>query len=433
MQHLNFARRTAIFKGEKNLEVNAQLKEDVDFMKLKNPAIIGVGRTKFGEHYERDPESLIEEAGLQALDSTGITRKNLDACYLSDCFLQLTNKIGLEEGFFSELLELHVPMEKTRSFSSALQNACHAVQSGKYNFVLVGGMEKMTDRWDKIRDDLMLLEDPWSYYAGCTPEANHELLLRGYIKKYGIKGKQLEKLYTALAQISVKNHQNATKNPLAQFTQAITIDTVLKARTNAGNTLGLFDFAPVSDGASALILASPEAAKKCLKPPVTVLGSASATDYVTFPSRADRTGFLANTLAMNAALKQAKVGVEDIQLTEVYDQSTLLEMVTLEDLGFCKKGKAWLDIYKSCEDYQGFYEIDGRKLFVNLNGGLKADGNPLGATGGAQIFEVVKQLRGEADNRQVEVNGDAPTLGCVSELEGFGTKAYIHILGSGQE
>jgi acetyl-CoA C-acetyltransferase len=398
-------------------------------MKLQSPAIIGVGRTRFGEHYERDPESLIEEAGLQALDSAGITRKNLDACYLSDYFLQVTNKIGLEEGFFSELLELHVPMEKTRSFSSALLNACHGVQSGKYDLVLVGGMEKMTDRWDKIRDDLMLLEDPWSYYAGCTPEANHELLLRGYIKKYGLSGEQLEKLYVALAKISVKNHQNATKNPLAQFTSAITVDKVLKARTKACKPLGLYDFAPISDGASALILASPEAAKRCSDIPVYVLGSSSATDYITFPSREDRTGFTASTLAMQTTLQQAKVNINDIQIAEFYDQSTLLEMISLEDLGFSKRGKAWLDIYDSCKESCGFYEIEGRKLFVNLNGGLKADGNPMGATGGAQIFEAVKQLRGKAGSRQVEVNGDPPKLGCVSELEGFGTKAYVHILG----
>jgi len=398
-------------------------------MKLQSPAIIGVGRTKFGEHYERDPESLIEEAGLQALDSAGITRKDLDACYLSDYFLQVTNKIGLEEGFFSELLELHVPMEKTRSFSSALLNACHGVQSGKYDLVLVGGMEKMTDRWDKIRDDLMLLEDPWSYYAGCTPEANHELLLRGYIKKYGISGEQLEKLYLALAKISVKNHQNATKNPNAQYKSAITVNNVLKARTKACKPLGLYDFAPISDGASALILASPEAAKRCSDIPVYVLGSSSATDYITFPSREDRTGFIASTLAMRTALKQAKVDISDIQIAELYDQSTLLEMTSLEDLGFSKRGKAWLDIYDSCKESCGFYEIEGRKLFVNRSGGLKADGNPMGATGGAQIFEVVKQLRGEAESRQVEVNGDPPKLGCVSELEGFGTKAYMHILG----
>jgi len=405
------------------------LSEDVEFMKSQSPAILGVGRTKFGEHYEKDPESLIDEAGLQALDSAGVTRKDLDACYLSDYFLQVTNKIGLEEGFFSELLELHVPMEKTRSFSSALLNACHAIQAGKYDIVLVGGMEKMTDRWDKIRDDLMLLEDPWSYYAGCTPEANHDLLLKGYINKHKIKGEQLKKLYNALAQISVKNHQNATKNPFAQYTSPITIDTVTKARKSACKSLGLFDFAPVSDGASALILANPKMAKKCSNIPIYVLGSGSATDYITFPARENRTGFTANTLAMGEALNQSKIEAKDIQLAELYDQSTLLEMLSLEDLGFCEKGKAWLDIYKSYEDYKGFYEIGGRKLFVNLNGGLKADGNPLGATGGAQIFEIVKQLRGEADNRQIELNGESPKLGLVSELEGFGTKAYIHILG----
>jgi len=278
----------------------------------------------------------------------------------------------------------------------------------------------------------MLLEDPWSYYAGCTPEANHELLLKGYINKHGIKGEQLEQLFIALAQISVKNHRNATQNPLAQYTHAIKLDTVLKARTRACKSLGLFDFAPISDGASALILANPEAAKMCSSIPVYVLGSSSATDYITFPSRRDRTGFLANTLAMEAALKQAKVEVADIQIAELYDQSTLLEMISLEDLGFCKKGKAWFDIYQSCKDNYSFYEINGRKLFVNLNGGLKADGNPLGATGGAQIFEVVKQLRGEADN-QVQLDGKVPGVGCVSELEGFGTKAYIHILGRNLE
>ncbi len=398
-------------------------------MKLQNPAIIGVGRTKFGEHYERDPESLIDEAGLQALDSACVTRKNIDACYLSDYFLQVTNKIGLEEGFFSELLELHVPMEKTRSFSSALQNACYAVQSGEYDIVLVGGMEKMTDRWDKIRDDLMLLEDPWSYYAGCTPEANHELLLKGYIKKYGIKDKQLEKLHLALAQISVKNHKNATKNPHAQFAQNITVDTVLKARKNTCNSLGMFDFAPISDGASALILASSEVAKDCSRMPIYIRGSASATDYITFPSRENRTGFVANNLAMDAALKQARISLDEISLIEVYDQSTLLEMIALEDLGFSKRGEAWLDIYNSSKDCWEFYEIDGRRLYVNLNGGLKADGNPLGATGGAQIYEIVKQLKGEAGDRQVKVDGQVPKTGCVSELEGFGTKAYIHILG----
>ncbi|MDH5780919.1 MAG: thiolase family protein [Candidatus Bathyarchaeota archaeon] len=391
------------------------------------PAIIGVGRTKFGEHYGIGPEKLAEEAWLKASESAGIERKDLDAVYFSDYFLQITNKIGIEEGFLSELAELHVPMEKLRSFSSALLNACYAVLSGKYSVVFVGGIEKMTDRWDKIRDDLMLLEDPWSYYAGCTPEANHELMLREYIKKHRISGESLNKFNIALAQISVKNHHHAMNNEYAQFQREVSVDKVLKERSKAHKPLGLYDFAPISDGAAGLILANPEKAESHADTPVHIVGFGAATDYYTFPSREKRTGFIASAIAMENAIRMAKIKVSDIQLAELYDQSTLLEMITLEDLGFTKEGKAWLDIYNSCEDYKGFYEVDGKKLFVNTNGGLKADGNPLGATGGAQIFEIVKQLKGEAGDRQVNAD-EAPQLGCVLELEGFGTKAYVHVL-----
>jgi len=392
------------------------------------PAIIAAGRTKFGEHYEKEPEKLIEEAWLKSSVEADIERKNLEACYLSDYFLPITNKLGLEEGFLSELTELHVPMEVTRSFSSALLNACNAIQAGRYNIVLVGGIEKMTDRWDKIRDDLMLLEDPWSYYAGCTPEANHELMLRAYIKKYNITSENLEKLNVALAQVSVKNHLHATKNEYAQFQRKITVEQVLNARKEARKPLGLYDYAPISDGAATLVLTSEEVAKKFTEKPVYVLGSFSATDYLTFPAREDTTHFLASEMAMKNALKMAGIGLWNIQIVELYDQSTVMEMIALEDLGFCKHGKAWRTIYESCQDYKGYYEFEGKKLFVNMNGGLKADGNPLGATGGAQIFEVFRQLRDEAGERQVKSDKELK-YGCVLELEGFGTKGYVYILG----
>ena len=403
------------------------MKEKIQ-MQLRRPAIIGTGRTQFGEHYEREPEALIEEAGLKALDAAGIERRDLDACYLADYFMPFTNKIGLEEGFFSELLELHVPMEITRSFSSALLNASNAIKSGQYQLVLVGGMEKMSDRWDKIRDDLMLLEDPWSYYAGCTPEANHELMLRAYIKKYAIHGEDLERFNTALAQISVKNHRQAMKNEYAQYQREITVDQVLKARARSRKPLGLYDFAPISDGAAAVILCSPDIAKTCTDMPIYIIGSSSSTDYVTFPSREDRTSFVASRLATENALKTAGIRSSDIQVVELYDQSTMLEMVALEDLGFCRQGTAWMDIYDSCQDYKGYYLVGGRRLYVNLNGGLKADGNPLGAAGGAEVFEIVKQLSGDAGERQVHCE-EGLQYGCSLELEGFGTKAYVHVFG----
>jgi len=396
------------------------------------PIIVAVGRTRFGEHYEKEPQKLIEEAWLEASVEANIERKDLEACYLSDYFLPITNKLGLEEGFLSELTELHVPMGVTRSFSSALLNACNAIQAGRYNLVLVGGIEKMTDRWDKIRDDLMLLEDPWSYYAGCTPEANHELMLRAYMKKYNIAGEDLKNLNLALAHISVKNHLHATKNEKAQYQRKITVEHVLNARKEANRPLGLYDFAPISDGATALVLTSEEVAEKLTDKPVFVLGSSSATDFLTFPARTNMTGFLATEIAMKSALEMAGIDLWDIQIAELYDQSTVMEMISLEDMGFCKRGRAWSSIHKSCDDYKGYYQIEERKLFVNVNGGLKADGNPLGATGGAQIFEVFKQLRGDAGERQVKSDRDLK-CGCILELEGFGTKGYVYILGKDQK
>jgi acetyl-CoA C-acetyltransferase len=389
------------------------------------PAIVAVGRTKFGEYYGKEPEKLIEEAWLAASNEYNIERKDLEACYLSDCFLPITNKLGLEEGFLSELTELHVPMEVTRSFSAALLTACHAIQAGVYNTVLVGGIEKMTDRWDKIRDDLMLLDDPWSYYAGGTPESNHELMLRAYIKKHHITGENLNKLNMALAEVTVKNHANATKNKFAQFQRKITIEQVLSARKSAHKPLGLYDFAPVSDGASALILTSDSVAKKMAKQPISVLGIGSATDYLNYPKREDLSHFVATEYAMKKASQMSKVAPSDLQIMEVYDQSTVMEMVSLEDLGFCEPGTAW----KSIHGCQNCYNIGGKPLYVNTDGGLKANGNPLGATGGAQIYEIYRQLRGEAGERQVNLSNGSLHNGGVLEFEGFGTKAYVTILG----
>jgi acetyl-CoA C-acetyltransferase len=344
---------------------------------------------------------------------------------MSDCFLPITNKLGLEEGFLSELTELHVPMEVTRSFSAALLTACHAIQAGVYNTVLVGGIEKMTDRWDKIRDDLMLLDDPWSYFAGGTPESNHELMLRAYIKKHHITGENLEKLNISLAEITVKNHANATKNKYAQYQRKITIEQVINARKTAHKPLGLYDFAPISDGASALILTSDKVAKKLTEHPVSVLAIGSATDYLNYPKREDLSRFVATEIAMKKAVQMSKVTPSDLQIIEVNDQSTMMEMVSLEDLGFCEPGTAW----KSIHGCQNCYNVGGKPLYVNTDGGLKADGNPLGATGGAQIYEIFRQLRGEAGERQVHIGNSSPQHGGVLEFEGFGTKAYVSILG----
>ncbi|RLF16520.1 MAG: hypothetical protein DRJ97_00505 [Thermoprotei archaeon] len=393
----------------------------------KYPTIIGYGRTKFGELYERRPEELIEEAGLKALDSAGIERRDLEYCFLADYFLQLTNKIGLEEGFMSELLELHVPMEKCRSFSSALFNAYNAIMAGRCKVALVGGVEKLTDRWDKVRDDLMILEDPWSYYAGGSPESNHELMLRMYVKDNGLSREDVEGLMEALALIAVKNHRWAALNADAHFhSKPVSLKEVVAARKKAHRMLGLYDFAPISDGASAVILASPDVASKLCDSPIYVVGFASATDFISYACRKDRSSFLATRLAAESAFKMAGVEPKDVGIAEVYDQSTLLELVALEDLGFYDRGEGWRRV-KSDLEVGDHYNFEGGELYVNTSGGRKADGNPLGATGGAMIIEVAKQLREEAGPRQVSFSSRVKA-GLVVEHEGFGTKTYVHVL-----
>jgi len=393
------------------------------------PIIIGVGRTSFGEHYGENPEELIEEAGLKALEKAGIERKDLDAVFISDYFLQVTNKIGIEEGFVSELLEVSIPMETLRSFSSALCCACNAIEAGRFDIVLVGGVEKMTDRLDKIRDDLMMLGDPWSYHAGGTPEAFHELMLREYVKTYHLNGEEVEKLMKALAYISCKNHYYGSTNPLAHFyKRKIRVEDAIKTRKRSGRILGLYDFAPISDGASAAIVVSPRKAREIAEKGLRVIGRGSATDYISYFARNYKAGFNATRKAVERALNEAKIPPEKIELIELYDQSTLMELIALEDLGLCKPGTAWQIIHESYQKEDYTYHINGNTLYVNTNGGLKADGNPMGATGGAQIHEAYIQLLGEAGNRQIKFKNNNP-YALTMELEGFGTKSYVYILG----
>ncbi|HSQ49486.1 MAG TPA: thiolase family protein, partial [Candidatus Deferrimicrobiaceae bacterium] len=204
---------------------------------------------------------------------------------------------------------------------------------------------------------------------------------------------------------------------------------VLAARKAEHKQLGLYDYAPISDGATTVVLTSANAAKKRTDRPVQVLCNRSATDYLNYPARDDLSHFLAAELAMKNACEAAKMTPTDFEVVEVYDQSTMMEMVSLEDLGFCKPGTAWRNVQESCQSGLNCYEVGDRQVYVNTNGGLKADGNPLGATGGAQIFEIFRQLRGEAGDRQVKSDNGLPQNGCVLEFEGFGTKAYVTLLG----
>ncbi len=137
---------------------------------------------------------------------------------------------------------------------------------------------------------------------------------------------------------------------------------------------------------------------------------------------------------MKKAQQLAQINPAEIPLFEICDQSTVTELVSLEDLGLCEAGTAWRYVYESGKNGKSYYEVNDKLFYVNTNGGLKADGNPLGATGGAEIFEIYRQLRGEAGERQINVDANSPPkVGCALEFEGFGTKAYVSILGREQK
>ena len=218
-----------------------------------------------------------------------------------------------------------------------------------------------------------------------------------------------------MAKVAVKNHHNATLNPIAQFSREITVEDVLNSPMIA-DPLTLLDCSPITDGAAAMILCKAELAKKYTDNPVYIIGSGQASDTLALHSRKSLTTLEATVKAAREAYKQAGINPEDVDLAEVHDCFTIAEIVAIEDLGFCKKGEGG----KLVEE--GATEIGGR-IPINTSGGLKAVGHPVGATGIKQAIEIVLQLRGEAGKRQVE---DAE-IGLTHNVGGSGATAVVHI------
>lgn len=396
-------------------------------------AIIGVGRTKFGELWYENPESMVVKAGLDALESVdrGLHRADIQACYFGSFMYQVTNKLGLVPGYISRELGLDVPMTQTEaacaSSSSALHNACLAIKSGVYDVVLVGGFEKMTDRYGKIVDDLMFAADPHEFDSGFTFSGLYATIMARYMYQFG---RNDEKCRIALAQIAVKNHHHAVKNPYAQFRSEIRIEDVFKSALIA-DPIRLLHCSPVSDGAVAVVLCKPELARKYTDDPIYIVASQQATDHVSLFSRISTLEIRATKLTVSKALKEAGITLKDIHIAEAHDCFTIEECLFMEDSGFYSKGEGWKGIYESIDSFNGSKHIpyvgDGWEVFVNVGGGLKADGHPVGATGLRQIYECFKQMRSEAGENQVDVEGGIRYALC-HNIGGSGGIANVHVL-----
>jgi acetyl-CoA C-acetyltransferase len=331
----------------------------------------------------------------------------------------------------SRELGIEVPISMTEaacaSGGSALFNACLGIKSGVYDIVLVGGFEKMTDRYGKITDDLMFAADPHEFDAGYTFPGLYASMMARYIYDYG---RHNERCVDALALVSCKNHHHAIGNEYAQFHREFTVDDV-KTSSLVADPIRLLHCSPISDGAAALILTSPDMAKKLTDTPIYIVGSQQATADVSLYTRDSLTSIKATRLTTSAALSEARLTIRDVHLAEVHDCFTIEEIMFLEDTGFYGKGEGWKGCYESYQSFKGSKHIPyisgNNELMVNVGGGLKADGHPVGATGIRQAFECFKQLRGEAKGNQLDLDG-AINVALCHNIGGTGGVATAHVL-----
>lgn len=382
-------------------------------------AIVGAGNTKIGEWFYDSLRDLTDEAISKALNSSNMTPEEIESAVIGSMSSGLFNQqehisalIGPYSGITAPALRVE---SACASGGSALRVAMMGIKAGFYDTALVVGVEKMTDLID-IGDVTTALgtasDGEWELGVGATFPALYALMMRAHMHKYG---STLEEF----ASVAVKNHKNGALNPDAQFQREISMETAMKSRVIA-DPIRLFDCSPVSDGAAAILLASEKVAKKYSDDPVYIIGSGAGTDHIALHDRKDITVMESTKLATKTALDMAKITRKDIDALEVHDCFTIAEVVTLEDMGFCEKGKG------------GKFSLDGETalnstISVNPSGGLKAKGHPVGATGIYQIIEIFHQLRNEAGKRQVK---DC-NIGVTQNIGGSGATCVVNVLSRG--
>jgi len=386
---------------------------------MRDVAIIGAGCTNFGEKWSSSFRDLFVEAGTLALEDAQLSGEKIDALYVGNMsagrFIEQEH-IGALIADYAGLATHHIPSTRVEAACAsgglAFRQAVIAVASGMEDIVVAAGVEKMTDVEPGASTDTLTgaADREWEGFVGATFPGLYAMIATDYMHRYPLTREQL-------AQVPVKNHFNGARNPIAQFQQEITIETVLKS-TLVAEPLRLFDCSPITDGAAAVIVAPLERAREFTDTPIRVLASAQASDTITLHDRRDISTLDASVAAGKRAFGLAKLSHKDIDLVEVHDCFSIAEICAIEDLGFCKKGEG------GRLTAEGETALNGR-IPVNTSGGLKACGHPVGATGIKQVYEVVQQLRGEAGKRQI----DGATIGMTHNVGGTGATVAIHILG----
>ena len=381
---------------------------------MKKVAVVGIGHGKFGIRSDASLRELAFEAVRACVDDAGISLKEVDSMVTGIAGDEFA--LGLQPSAqVHDYIGFH-PKPNYRvegacaTGSMALRTGIMNVASGLADVVLVVGVEKMTEVPTSIATEIMgkAGDSIWEYPFGTTFPGYYAMIANAHMAEYGTTEEQL-------AMVSVKNHYYGSLNPYAQMQKAIDLQKALASFTVA-YPLKLYDCSLITDGAAAVIIASEERAKAISKKPVWIVGSGLATDTLRLGDRKSLTSILAAREAAKIAYKMAGVGPADIDVATVHDCFTIAEIIAYEDLGFCEKGEGG-KLIQAKETYIG------GKIPVNVDGGLKSKGHPIGATGISMTVEITKQLRGEAGERQVK-NAE---IGLAHNVGGTGQVVAVHI------
>jgi acetyl-CoA acetyltransferase len=379
--------------------------------------VAGVGMTPFGKSPERTAREMFGDAADEAFGDAGVDPDDVEEVFYGNFMGEFAEQQGHQGPLAASAAGVRAPATRIESACAssgvAVRMGVEKIRSGAADVILVGGAERMTNlsTADGTAALAAAADALYEINAGVTFPGAYSLMANRYFEEYGGDREDL-------AHVAVKNHDHAVDNELAQFQMEITVEKVLDA-VQVCSPFGLFDCSPMSDGGSAAVLVSEAFAEEHgLDASVAITGTGQASDSLALHDRESITGTPAAAEAAQMAYDDAGITPDDVDVAEVHDCFTIAEVLAIESLGFFEEGEG------ITAAREGKTAIDG-ELPVNLSGGLKAKGHPVGATGGAQISEMTKLLRGD------HVNSDAvsdATVGLTHNAGGTVASCVVNVL-----
>ncbi|MFC6942355.1 thiolase family protein [Salinirubellus sp. GCM10025818] len=381
---------------------------------MSDVAVIGASMTQFGRREGEWILDLLAEAGEACLDDAGVGPDDVEHLYVSNMASgEFEGQTGVMNALAHDLSVLPAYTQRVDQTSSSggsgIYAAWQSVASGASDMTLLVGGEKMTHRsTEEATDVIASITHPVEYKHGLTLPSFAGLTARHYLERFDAPRE-------SLAHVAVKNHENGTRNPHAQFQKEIDVETAMESPMVA-DPLRLYDFCPITDGSAALLFCPEDVAREYTDEYATIAGVAGATDTLVVHERADPTTMGGVVESGSEAYEMSGYGPEDVDVAELHDMFTILEFLQMEGLDFAEKGEAW----EMAMD--GETAMDG-SLPINTSGGLKSKGHPLGASGVAQGYEIYQQLVGGAGDRQVDAE-----IGLACNVGGFGNCVITTIM-----